>query len=113
MVLAKWRDFQDLQPDVSSGRRDCLKFYRKRTMCKCLKKMHLEARKTLPKLGKCWHCKKEVERSALSLCSICKVMQYCSRECQVADWPVHERICVEYVHAHKQYVTVQQSNKNE
>ena len=48
VVSAKWRD---LWVGVSSGRRDALKFYRKRTSCKCLKKMHLEARKTTPKRG--------------------------------------------------------------
>ena len=27
--------------------------------CSCLKAMHLEARKTLPKLGVCYHCKEK------------------------------------------------------
>ena len=52
----------------SSERRDVLKFFRKRTSCKCLKKMHLEARKTLPKMGICWYCKDESERTCCSIC---------------------------------------------
>ena len=69
---------RDLDLDYSSRRRDILKFYRKRVSCKCLKKMHLEARKNT-KLGLCWYCKKEYERSYLSVCSRCMLTQYCSR----------------------------------
>ena len=94
---------RDLQPDISSTWRDVLKFYRKRVSCKCLKKMHLEARKTTPKLGLCWHCEKQMERVSLSVCSRCMVRQYCSRECQIADWSKHESDCGIYVRAHKQH----------
>jgi len=64
VVTSKWID---LEPDSSSIRRDCLKFYRKRISCKCLKKMHLEARKSETKMGICWHCKAERERTTLNL----------------------------------------------
>ena len=98
VVLTKWRD---LEGKASSGRRDCLKFFRKRITCKCLKKMHLEARR-LPKMGICWHCKVEKERVALSVCSRCMLDQYCSRECQVADWSIHESRCDIYVKANRE-----------
>jgi len=91
---------RDLNP-TSSSRRDCLKFYRKRTTCKCLKKLHLEARKTEPKVGLCYHCKEEKERASLSVCSRCMVYQYCSRECQVVDWPSHEAKCDLYSRRNK------------
>ena len=90
VVTSKWRD---LQPDLSSSNRDALKFFRKRTTCKCLKKMHLEARKTIPKMGKCRHCKEEMDRELLHVCGRCMVEQYCSRECQVANWPEHWEVC--------------------
>ena len=77
----------------SSSRRDALKFYRKRIMCKCLKKMHLEARKSTPKMGNCCGCGKEMERVLLSVCSRCMVMHYCTRECQIADLPGHRKEC--------------------
>ena len=73
--------------------RDLLKFFRKRTDCSCLKKMHLEARKTLPKLGFCYHCRQVKKRSLLMVCSRCRIYQYCSRECQNAHWPEHKRDC--------------------
>jgi len=88
---------RDLMPSSTSSRRDLLKFYRKRTTCKCLKKTHLEARKNKPKMGLCWYCDKDMERVLLSLCSRCMVSQYCSRECQVADWPKHESVCDQFV----------------
>jgi len=81
------------QRSVSSDMRDALKFFRKRTACKCLKKLHLEARKTTPKMGRCGNCSQEKERVSLSVCSRCMATQYCSRECQVAAWPKHKKGC--------------------
>ena len=92
-VAKKWRD---LVSDLPSGNRDVLKFYRKRITCKCLKKVHLEARKTIPKQGWCWNCEQEFERAFLSVCSKCMIGQYCSRECQVAGWPEHKTFCKGY-----------------
>ena len=84
--------------DLSCGRsgsiREVLKIFRKRLSCSCLKKMHLEVRKTLPKLGICKNCQQEKDRTLLSVCSKCRVSQYCSRECQFEDWPRHKNFCV-------------------
>ena len=73
--------------------RDLLKFYRKRMSCKCLKKMHLEARRTIPKLGECNHCGEVKERRLFMVCSRCMVNHYCSKDCQVAALPRHRGIC--------------------
>ncbi|KAF2437206.1 hypothetical protein P171DRAFT_321657, partial [Karstenula rhodostoma CBS 690.94] len=27
------------------------------------------------------------------VCSSCKLVQYCARECQATDWPYHKKIC--------------------
>ena len=104
---------RDLQPDISNTWRDVLKFYRKRVSCKCLKKMHLEARKNKPKIGLCWYCQKKMERVSLSVCSRCMVRQYCSRKCQVADWSKHESDCGIYVGAHKQHSECQDERQQE
>ena len=85
----------------TSNRRDYLKFYRKRITCSCLKKMHLEARKTQPKLGACDHCGLVKERASLMVCSRCMLHQYCSRECQVARSPKHREACDKFVRAHQ------------
>jgi len=73
--------------------RDVLKFFRKRITCKCLKKMHLKARKTQPKLALCEHCNQAKERRLLMVCSRCMVAPYCSRECQIAASPKHREHC--------------------
>ena len=77
----------------SPSKRDALKFYRKRVSCKCLKDMHLKARKTFPKEGKCYHCGEVRERALLMVCSRCGIIQYCSRKCQVAHWSSHKSDC--------------------
>ena len=81
---------------------DVLKFHSKRLSCACLKKIYSDARKTLPKVGKCFHCGIVKERALLSVCSRCRIAPYCSRECQVADWPKHEMHCDEHVRVHNQ-----------
>ena len=82
--------------------RDLLKFYCKRISCSCLREKYRHARKTLPKLGKCTHCKQRMERSSLMTCGRCKVPLYCSRKCQVANWPVrHEERCGVFVDIRK------------
>ena len=91
---------RDLLSGSSSQRRDVLKFYSKRISCSCLKEMYSNARKTLPKMGKCDHCKVENERVLLSVCSRCRIDQYCCRECQVAAWPAHQKDCDKYCLVH-------------
>ena len=94
---------RDLYSGGSSSERDLSKFFRKRTACSCLKKIHLEARKALPKLGVCYHCHKVNERASLMVCSRCRIVQYCSRECQVANWSRHKCRCDQYGNAHEQH----------
>ena len=91
-VRSKCRDFDS---------RSLFKFFRKRTSCSCLKELHLEVRKSVPKSGLCWSCDKELERHLLMVCSRCMVTQYCSRKCQVADWPDHKEDCNRIVNALK------------
>ena len=86
----------------STGIRDELKFFRKRTSCKCLKEMHLEARKASPKMGLCYHCDKVEERTLLMVCSRCRIAQYCSMECHMAGWSEHKCSCDKFVSFQKQ-----------
>ena len=86
---------------MNGGTRDILKFYSKRLPCSCLKEMHKEARKTLPKMSKCVHCHKYLERASLMTCGSCKIPSYCSRECQVAHWPSHKKDCGTFVDIRK------------
>ena len=92
---------RDLGCGGSCSVRDVLKFYRKRISCSCLKDMHLEARKTLRKVGACENCGQIKDRALLSVCSKCRVCQYCSRECQIAAWSMHKRDCDISCKAHR------------
>lgn len=120
MVLEKYGELHDFHSTLNSrdiasktgnlatdlikktNNRDVLKFFRKRLTS--LKKMHLEARKTIPKLGKCDHCIVEKERALLLVCSICMVDQYCSRKCQLAASAKHRTDCDKYVSSYERTV---------
>ena len=35
-----------------------------------------------------------MERSSVRVCSKCRLAHYCSRQCQIDDWPVHKNDCL-------------------
>ena len=110
VVATKYRDLHCTETSI---KRDLLKFFRKRVSCKCLKDMHLEARKSLPKLGVCNHCLEKAGRSSLMVCSRCRIAQYCSRECQIAAWSRHKGFCDNYVRCHEhQKMNCEANNKD-
>lgn len=82
---------------LGGSERDIARFLWKRTKCSCLNERY-EQLKSEPKLGVCdgcWHRgKREQEhREKLEICTGCRMVQYCSRECQVADWSRHKGAC--------------------
>ena len=80
--------------------RTLISFYRKRTHhCSCLDKMYKEV-KSMKKMGICYNPEcglpnRKAERSTMLHCTQCRCANYCSRECQAADWPRHRDGCVE------------------
>lgn len=60
--------------------------------CSCLNELRKEAR-TIPKMTWCWFCGKEDTKEKLFRCTRCKLVEYCSKECQVADWKSHKLNC--------------------
>ena len=68
-------------------------FYRKRISCSCLDEKYKEV-KSVKKVGLCFNpnCSqpgRKVERSKMFYCTRCGVANYCSVECQRADWKEH------------------------
>ncbi|EJK70706.1 hypothetical protein THAOC_07913 [Thalassiosira oceanica] len=75
------------------NRRDVVKFVAKRLPCTCLKKLHRAARKKLAKVSHCHGCEKRFPRSELFVCTGCMIVEYCSKDCQRADWSRHKKNC--------------------
>ena len=73
--------------------RGCALYVAKRISCKCLEKIQI-AQKGDPKTGRCCHCFVELPREKIKKCKACKLVEYCSRECQVKDWKNgHKKAC--------------------
>ncbi len=54
----------------------------------------LEKRKVCPQCG----IDGKDQYQSYMKCSKCKAVSYCSKKCQVADWPMHKKICKIYQH---------------
>jgi len=79
----------------SSGdpKRELAKFFTQRNGCSCLKQKYKAIKADQPKQGRCGKCNEVKDRVKLMLCQGCKVMNYCSKECQRADWDRHKEGC--------------------
>ena len=73
-------------------------YYRKHIPCSCLDEKYKEV-KSVKKIGRCCNTKcrlpgGKVERSKMFCCTRCGEANYCSVECQRADWKKrHKQVC--------------------
>eukprot|EP00984_Skeletonema_dohrnii_P021526 scaffold10783_cov133-Skeletonema_dohrnii-CCMP3373.AAC.3 len=72
-------------------------YLRRRIPCCCLDETYVKFRST-KKIGLCRNpdCplpNGQTKRSAMLQCTRCRLANYCSRECQVKEWPNHKRWC--------------------
>lgn len=80
--------------DLSTGgSRGITRFFSNKVPCDCLKARCSQLKKN-PKIGVCLYCWARKELKEIMLCTGCRVVQYCSRECQVNHWPTHKAHCV-------------------
>jgi hypothetical protein len=91
----------DVHPIPTCGRPECV--IKAKKEAKSVMRQVSSNLDTLPdgsrlydkKLRVCAKCQKgEPDGIQMSKCSRCKVVYYCNRECQVADWKVHKKKCV-------------------
>jgi hypothetical protein len=67
---------------------------------------------TFPKFPEiCQNCSK-IGQSPLSRCATCQVVHYCSKECQVQNWPVHKPLCKEVKRTLAEYKEEEQKLKH-
>ena len=81
----------------SADERTLLSYYRKYISCSCLDDKYKEV-KSVKKMGWCYNtnCSNpggKVERSKMFSCTRCRDANYCSVECQKADWKHHKKFC--------------------
>jgi hypothetical protein len=74
-----------------------VRFYQKRVPCSCLDEKYKEV-KSVTKMGICGNpsCslpERKATRSKMLYCTRCEQANYCSQECQVADWTSHKQLC--------------------
>ncbi|CAB9521470.1 expressed unknown protein [Seminavis robusta] len=75
--------------------KDAIRFMAKRIPCQCLNP-YKKFLKKISDMGSCDNCGETFDRKRLRCCSLCRVFQYCSRECQVSNWKEHEFNCKLY-----------------
>jgi hypothetical protein len=69
--------------------------------CSCLDEDKKNA-KQAPRTGRCWFCNSEDIKLEMKKCSQCKSAEYCSKECQLADWRGgHKKDCKGHKLAHE------------
>ena len=79
-----------------AGDRETVHFFKKRIPCSCLDELYSQLKKSQDRVSECIHCKQPTNHNGR-----CKYVHYCSRECQVADWPSHKATCEKACLAHE------------
>jgi MYND finger len=69
-----------------------VRFVARHIPCDCLDDMKKELKKQV-KRGHCLGCAIEFPVADLSHCSRCKIVSYCSENCQRKDWKNHKELC--------------------
>ena len=89
-------------------------YYRKRISCSCLDEKYKEV-KSVKKMGCCFnldciHAHGTVERSKMFFCTRCGEANYCSVECQKANWKEHKKLCDKIVEAKTEFSSNETKN---
>ena len=102
----RWAKIIELE---SADDNTLVSYYRKRIPCSCLDEKYKEV-KSVKKMGLCYnstcsHPEDRVERSKMFSCTRCGNANYCSVECQKANWKIHRQFCDKTVKAKAAFLT--------
>lgn len=89
---AGWIEAGNKINDISCSR-EFVRFVHEHNTCNCLESAYNELKKTTRRTNGCIYCKVLKPVKQIKGCSGCKSALYCSRECQVADYPTHKMLC--------------------
>lgn len=75
---------------ISGGEEiDVICFFKKRIPCSCLNEKYSHFNQFQKRGSKCEKCREKKNCKTLMTCNGCRSVHYCSRDCQVLDWPDH------------------------
>jgi len=85
----------------STNLRTLFSYFKNRIPCSCLDKRYKTIKST-KKIGFCFNalCSNITDPKSLLCCSYCRQANYCSIECQAADWKaIHKKTCAHFKNA--------------
>jgi len=77
--------------DIRSER-GIIKCLARETPCDCMDPKKEEA-KGMDKINPCNGCNKRFPKTNLFFCKGCQIVKYCSKACQINEWPNHRDLC--------------------
>lgn len=88
----KWLRNSDI---ISGCQRSLVKYFVNQISCNCLDGIYSRIKCNL-KMGKCFGCKQNKERTSLYICTGCERVMYCSKACQLSHVPFHKSYCKQW-----------------
>ena len=75
--------------------RETVRLFHRRNSCDCLKELYYKLKENTKRTSPCWNCQRRVDIRMISQCQ-CKVANYCSYDCAVANWLEHKASCKQW-----------------
>jgi hypothetical protein len=73
--------------------RKIVHFFNLRNSCNCLEGLYTKVKEIAPLTAICFQRERFKSKKRIKVCSQCGFAQYCSKQCQIADWKNHKQVC--------------------